>query len=298
MTAVSATGPRRGTLESMGFKRETVTKILVALVIIFAVVWTVWPIAYLFGNSLKMRIDMFSFDLIFFPELSRATIEHYEKAFFERDFLWYLRNSVLVAAATTTLSLIVGTMAAFALARFRYPGNLKFHLSFFILSVRMMPPIVSILPLFVLFTGLGLHNTKTALIISYTALNLPFVVWMMKSYFQEIPRELDESAMVDGDTRMGAFWRIILPAARPGLAATAIFCLILSWNEFLFALILTETKKVLTLPIGIVGRITRLQVEWGEMTAAGFVSLVPVIIFAFIVQRHLVRGLTFGAVKT
>ena len=298
MTTIAAPGRRRGTLESMGFERETVTKILVALVIIFAVVWTVWPIAYLFGTSFKTRLDMFSFDLIFFPQLSRATIEHYEKAFLERDFLWYLRNSLLVAAATTTLSLIIGTMAAFALARFRYPGNLKFHLSFFILSVRMMPPIVSILPLFVLFTGMGLHNTKTALIISYTALNLPFVVWMMKSYFQEIPRELDESAMVDGDTRMGAFWRIILPAARPGLAATAIFCLILSWNEVLFALILTETKKVLTLPIGIVGRITRLQVEWGEMTAAGFVSLVPVIIFAFIVQRHLVRGLTFGAVKT
>ena len=121
---------------------------------------------------------------------------------------------------------------------------------------------------------------------------------MMKSYFQEIPHELDESAMVDGDTRMGAFWRVILPAARPGLAATAIFCLILSWNEFLFALILTETKHFQTLPIGIVGRITRLQVEWGEMSATGFVSLIPVIIFAFIVQRHLVRGLSFGAVKT
>ena len=297
MTAVVASGPRRGMLEGIGFKREIVTKILVALVIVFAIVWTVWPIAYLFGNSFKTRIDMFSFDLMFFP-MDRPTIKHYESAFLERDFLWYLRNSAIVAAATTILSLVIGTMAAFALARFRYPGNLKFHLSFFILSVRMIPPIVSILPLFVFFTWMGLHNTKTALIISYTGFNLPFVVWMMKSYFQEIPHELDESAMVDGDTRMGAFWRVILPAARPGLAATSIFCLILSWNEFLFALILTETKHYQTLPIGIVGRITRLQVEWGEMSATGFVSLVPVIIFAFIVQRHLVRGLTFGAVKT
>ncbi len=297
MTAVATAAPRRGILENIGLQRDTVTKILVALVIIVALVWTVWPIAYLFGNSFKTRIDMFSFDLMFFP-MDRPTTEHYESAFLERDFLWYLRNSAIVAAATTILSLVIGTMAAFALARFRYPGNLKFHLSFFILSVRMMPPIVSILPLFVFFTWMGLHNTKTALIISYTGFNLPFVVWMMKSYFQEIPHELDESAMVDGDTRMGAFWRVILPAARPGLAATAIFCLILSWNEFLFALILTETKHYQTLPIGIVGRITRLQVEWGEMSATGFVSLVPVIIFAFIVQRHLVRGLSFGAVKT
>ena len=297
MTAVAASRPSRGMLESIGLKRETVTKILAALVIIVALIWTVWPIAYLFGNSFKTRIDMFSFDLIFFPEFARATTEHYEKAFLERDFLWYLRNSALVATATTTLSLIVGTLAAFALARFHYPGNLKFHLSFFILSVRMMPPIVAILPLFVFFTWMGLHNTKTGLIISYTGFNLPFVVWMMKSYFQEIPHELDESAMVDGDTRMGAFWRVILPAARPGLAATAIFCLILSWNEFLFALILTETKKIQTLPIGIVSGIQRHLVEWGEMSATGFVSLVPVIIFAFIVQRHLVRGLTFGAVR-
>ena len=147
------------------------------------------------------------------------------------------------------------------------------------------------------FGFLELLNTKTALVISYTGNNLPFVVWMMRSYFAEIPADLEESAMVDGDTRLGAFWRVILPLARPGLAATAIFCFILSWNELLFALIITETTSANTLPIGIAGRITQYKVVWGEISASGFAACVPIIIFAFIVQRHLVRGLSFGAVK-
>ena len=227
----------------------------------------------------------------------KPIIKHYYEAFVERPFLRFMLNSVIVAISTTVASLAFGTLAAFGLARLRYPANLKFHISFFILSVRMMPPIVSVLPLFLFFTALGLHDTKFALVIAYTGFNLPFVVWMMKGYFQEIPREMEDSAMVDGDTRLGAFWRIILPLAAPGIAATSIFCLILSWNEFLYALILTDTVDAKTLPIGIVGRITKLEVRWGEMSAAGFASMIPIVIFAFIVQRHLVRGLSFGAVR-
>ena len=148
-----------------------------------------------------------------------------------------------------------------------------------------------------LFGTLDLLNTKTAVVIAYTAFNLPFVTWMMKSYFQELPVELEEAAIVDGDTRWGAFIRIAVPLARPGLAATAIFSLILAWNELLLALILTETQQSVTLPIGIAGRVTQYTTYWGEISAAGFLASVPIVIFAFIVQRHLVRGLSFGAVK-
>ena len=133
--------------------------------------------------------------------------------------------------------------------------------------------------------------------IAYTAFNLPFATWMMKSYFQDLPVELEEAAMVDGDTRWGAFLRVALPLARPGLAATAIFCLIISWNEFLLALILTLTEQSQTLPIGIAGRVTQYNTYWGEISAAGFMACIPIMIFAFIVQKHLVRGLSFGAVK-
>jgi multiple sugar transport system permease protein len=161
----------------------------------------------------------------------------------------------------------------------------------------MMPPIVTIIPLFIFFGTVNLLNTKTAVVIAYTAFNLPFVIWMMKSYFQDLPVELEEAAIVDGDTRWGAFLHVALPLARPGLAATAIFCLILSWNEFLLALILTQTEQSVTLPIGIAGRVTQYTTYWGEISAAGFLASVPIVIFAFIVQRHLVRGLSLGAIK-
>lgn len=276
-------------------RREMAKRWLVYAVIAFALVYTVFPVLWLFVNSFKTRLDMFAMPPIWIVD--NPTLYNYIQTFVEREFVTYMFNSLVVASATTILSLAIGTIAGYALARFRYPGRTKFHLSFWILSTRMMPPIVTIMPLYLFFGVLDLLNTKTALVIAYTGFNLPFVVWMMRSYFAEIPADLEESAMVDGDTRLGAFWRVILPLARPGLAATAIFCFILSWNELLFALIITETTSSNTLPIGIAGRITQYKVEWGEISASGFAACVPIIIFAFIVQRHLVRGLSFGAVK-
>ena len=193
--------------------------------------------------------------------------------------------------------MVFGTLAGYALARFQYPGQWRYQISFWILSTRMMPPIVSIIPLYIAFNYLDMLNTKAAVAIAYTAFNLPFATWMMKSYFQDLPVELEEAAIVDGDTRWGAFLRIALPLARPGLAATSIFCLIVSWNEFLLALILTLTARSQTLPIGIAGRVTQYTTYWGEISAAGFMACIPIMIFAFIVQKHLVRGLSFGAVK-
>ncbi len=291
MTAIPATYPSSTATAS----RERAKRWLVYALITFAIVYTVFPVLWLFVNSFKTRLDMFAMPPIWIVD--NPTLYNYVQTFVEREFVTYMFNSLIVALLTTLLSLAIGTIAGFALARFRYPANTKFHLSFWILSTRMMPPIVTIVPLYVFFGFLDLLNTKTALVISYTGFNLPFVVWMMRSYFAEIPADLEESAMVDGDTRLGAFWRVILPLARPGLAATAIFCFILSWNELLFALIITETTSANTLPIGIAGRITQYKVEWGEISASGFAACVPIIIFAFIVQRHLVRGLSFGAVK-
>jgi multiple sugar transport system permease protein len=291
VTATPATYPST----TASANRERAKRLLAYALIAFALVYTVFPVLWLFVNSFKTRLDMFAMPPIWIVD--NPTLYNYVQTFVEREFVTYMFNSLIVALLTTLLSLAIGTIAGYALARFRYPANTKFHLSFWILSTRMMPPIVTIVPLYVFFGFLDLLNTKTALVISYTGFNLPFVVWMMRSYFAEIPADLEESAMVDGDTRLGAFWRVILPLARPGLAATAIFCFILSWNELLFALIITETTSANTLPIGIAGRITQYKVEWGEISASGFAACVPIIIFAFIVQRHLVRGLSFGAVK-
>ncbi len=294
MTAAVANTPPP-VAQEFSVVRERAKAWVAYLVVGFALVYTVFPVLWLVSNSFKTRLDMFAMPPIWIVD--NPTLYSYVQTFIERPFVQYMVNSAIVAVGTTILSLVIGTLAGYALARFHYPGRMKYHVSFWILSTRMLPPIVTIMPLYIFFSFFDLLNTKTALVIAYTGFNLPFVVWMMRSYFAEIPAELEESAMVDGDTRMGAFVRVILPLARPGLAATAIFCLILSWNEMLFALIITETTSANTLPIGIAGRITQYKTEWGEISAAGFAACVPIIVFAFVVQRHLVRGLSFGAVK-
>jgi multiple sugar transport system permease protein len=161
----------------------------------------------------------------------------------------------------------------------------------------MLPPIVTIVPLFLMLREVHLINSLPGLALVYTGFNLPFVVWMMRGFFQEIPKEIEEAALLDGETRMGALVRIVLPLVRPGLAATAVFCLIVAWNEFLFALILTQTESAMTLPVGIAARVTQYEIKWGAMSAAGVVAMLPVLIFATAVQKHLVRGLSLGAVK-
>jgi multiple sugar transport system permease protein len=275
--------------------KERTLKAGAFLAIAVALVWTLFPIYWIGVNSFKLDLDIFAVPPVWFD--FAPTLKHYYAAFIERPFLRFALNSLVIAVATTIVSLIFGTMAGYALARFKYPGRWRYHISFWILSTRMMPPIVTIIPLFIFFGSLSMLNTKTAVVIAYTGFNLPFVTWMMKSYFQDLPAELEEAAMVDGDTRWGAFLRVALPLARPGLAATAIFSLILAWNEFLLALILTQTERAQTLPIGISGRVTQYTTYWGEISAAGFLASIPIVIFAFIVQRHLVRGLSFGAVK-
>jgi multiple sugar transport system permease protein len=275
--------------------KRTLKNVLAYATIAVALVVTFFPIYWLASNSFKYDIDIFSIPPLWFP--TNPTLKHYHEVFIERPFLTYAFNSLIIALATTAISVTLGTMAGYALARFRYPGQWRYQISFWILSTRMMPPIVSIIPLYLAFNYFHMLNTKTAVVIAYTAFNLPFATWMMKSYFQDLPAELEEAAIVDGDTRWGAFLHVALPLARPGLAATAIFCMIIAWNEFLLALIVTLTEQSQTLPIGIAGRVTQYNTYWGEISAAGFTACIPIVIFAFIVQRHLVRGLSFGAVK-
>ena len=166
-----------------------------------------------------------------------------------------------------------------------------------LLTLRIVPTVVILVPVYLLILQLKLIDTWAGLILVYTAFNITFCVWMMESFFREIPVDLEEAAMVDGDSRLTAFRRIVLPLARPGLVATAIFAVIVTYNEFLFALVLTSTPAAETMPVGAATLIGRINVDWGAMSAAGVVGAVPIVIFALLVQRHLVRGLTMGAVK-
>ena len=263
--------------------------------LVVSLIAAVAPVYWMMTISLKSEVDQFATPPRWFG--FTATLEHYHDAFFVRSFGQYLSTSAIVAVLSTLLALTLGTLAAYGLARFKLRGGLDQRLSLWILSTRMFPPIVTAVPLFLMMRDLRLLNTITSLVIVYTALNLPFVVWMMRGFFRELPRELEEAAMVDGDTRLGALRRVILPLVTPGLAATAVFCLIVSWNEFLLALVLTQTDAAMTLPVGIAGRVTQYEIKWGVMSAAGVVAMIPILIFAMAVQRYLVRGLSLGAVK-
>lgn len=264
-------------------------------VLIIALLLTLAPVYWMITISFKREVDQFALPPKWF--VFTPTLEHYADAFINRSFGQYLFNSLFIAVASTVCALVIGTLAAYALARFRLPWNLDRKLALWILSTRMFPAIVTAVPLFLIMRAVWLVNTRLSLIIVYTGLNLPFVVWMMRGFFAEVPRDLEEAAMVDGDSRMGAFWRVVLPLVAPGLAATAVFCLIVSWNEFLFALVLTQTDDAMTLPVGIAGRVTQYGIKWGAMSAAAVVAMVPILVFALSVQRYLVRGLSLGAVK-
>jgi multiple sugar transport system permease protein len=245
--------------------------------------------------SVKTEVDQFASPprwLDFSP-----TLAHYTDAFSARSFGSFLLTSAIVAALSTLCAMTTGTLAAYSLARFRLRADLNRKLSLWILSTRMFPPIVTAVPLFLMMRDLRLLDSIASLVVVYTAFNLPFVVWMMMGFFRELPRELEEAAMIDGDSRLGALRRIVLPLAAPGLAATAVFCLIVSWNEFLLALVLTQTEAAMTLPVGIAGRVTQYEIKWGVMSAAGVVAMMPILIFALAVQKYLVRGLSLGSVK-
>ena len=252
------------------------------------------PVYWLVTISLKREIDQFAYPPAWF--VFEPTLEHYSDAF-RGSFTAFFLNSVTLATGSTIAALLVGVPAAYGLARFDWPRNWNENIAGWILSTRMLPPIVTIVPLFLMLREARLLNSLVGLTIVYTAFNLPFVVWMMRGFFDEVPREIEEAAMLDGETPVGVLLRIVLPLVKPGLAATAVFCLIVAWNEFLFALILTQTESAMTLPVGIASRVTQYEIKWGAMSAAGVVAMLPVLIFASVAQRYLVRGLSLGAVK-
>ena len=210
-----------------------------------------------------------------------------------RGGLQGLRDSLIIALSTALVALIIGAPAAYGLARFRIGGE---NLSFWILSTRMFPPVASALPLFLIFKNLRLLDTHLALIIANTIFSLPFVIWLLKGFFEELPTEIEESALIDGCTYWGSFVRIALPLVAPGLMVTALFSFIFAWNEFMFALLLTR-RSVRTLTIIVPSLVGGHEILWGEIAAIGVIAIIPGVLLSILLQRYLVRGLTLGALK-
>lgn len=211
-------------------------------------------------------------------------------------YFYQLLNSIIIGGGSTILAVGLGTLAAYAFSRFDVAG--KDDLLFFILSTRMLPPVVVVIPIYLMYSALGLRDTHFGLILLYTTFNVSFAVWLMKGFIDEIPKEYEDAALVDGYSRFQTFVKVILPQSVTGIAATAVFCLITAWNEFAFALVLTEVGgKAVTAPPSITSATGSAGMDWGKIAASTFVFLLPVAVFTFLMRGHLLRGVTFGAVK-
>lgn len=253
------------------------------------------PFVWILLTSVKTRQDLYAFPLNYIP--TRPTFGNYVAAWTSplTPFSRFFANSLWVSSVTMVATTVISTLAGYALARFRFVGKTTFLLIF--LATQMFPSVLLIAPLFSQWHAFGLLDTYQALIYSNFSFTVPFTVWMLVGYFDSIPRELEESALIDGCGRFRALCRVVLPLAAPGIAATAIFAFVSSWSELLFAVTFTSSTEMRTLSAGLLYMVGQYEIQWGELSAGVIVSTVPVAILFGFLQRHLIRGLTAGAVK-
>ncbi len=256
-------------------------------------VWSGGPFIWQFSTSFQLDKALTSGSPSLWPD--PFTFEHYYNAFVEKQLHLYVWNSLVVALSTTFLCLFVGSLAAFALSRLNVKG--RFGILMVILSVSMFPQIALVGPLYLVAANLGLLDTYTALIITYLALGLPLVTWVLFGFFETLPREIDEAARMDGVGVPGLLWHIILPMSLPGLVTTGLLAFITAWNEFLFALAFTSNIDRQTVPVGIANFTNLYYVPWGDIAAASAVVTVPLIVLVLVFQRHIIEGLTQGGIK-
>ena len=297
--------------------------VMVAIVLAVTVIMLI-PIYWIASTSFKSYTDSVSIPptIVFKPELTGVVKVFTKRTILRKDptpekiakSTWYekiiynagekvlrasafpsrLWNSIVICVISTALALMMGSFAAYAFSRFKIFG--KDDWLFFILSQKMLPPMVVIIPIFFMYSTLGLVDTYVGMILIYTAMNLPFAVWLMKGFMDEIPIEYEEAAMIDGYTRFQAFWKIVLPQSVTGMAATSVFCFITAWNEFALALILAP-RNVQTAPPFIPSQVGSGIPDWTAIAAGTTIFLIPVMIFTFMLRKHLLRGVTFGAIR-
>ncbi len=258
---------------------------------LIATAFFAFPVFWMLSSSFKSELDISQYP----PAWSFVpTFENYAKLASELDAFDAFVNSAVIVGLATALAMVCGTMAAYALARFDVRG--KEIIAFEVLSIRMLPPIVSVIPMFIIARALGIFDTYWLLAAAYGLAGLPFVVWVMRVFIQDIPQSIEEAAMIDGCSRFQTFWRVTLPLLLPGLAATMVIVFMFAWNEFLLASMLTS-QNAKTLPVIAANAIKPKAIAWGLASAAGVVMSLPVVVLVLMMQRYLVRGLTLGAVK-
>jgi multiple sugar transport system permease protein len=272
--------------------RGTLGSLFHAFGLIVVLAFALFPFYWMVSSSLKDQTDLLASPPVW---LFTPTLANYEAIFADQTVTNAILNSLIVSSATTFLSVLLGTPAAYALARFEFRG--KADLWFWFISNRMVSPIVLALPIYVLSRQVGLLNTYLVLILVYLTFCLPIVVWICTDQFRSIPHDLEQSARLEGATQFDIFWRIYLPLGIPGVAVSAIFAFIFSWNELLYALVLITSQGLKTAPVIATNFMSGYELPWGKIMATGTLIVLPVTVFALVVSRHMVRGLTMGATK-
>lgn len=267
--------------------------ILSYAVMILLAVLSIGPLLWMLLTSFKVDDDIVTRTMVYFP--TRFTLDNYIKLWNQSGYPVLVINSLITTVMTVAICLFTGTIASYAFSRFHFPGRTPLMLGY--LVVRMFPAVLMIIPLFIVMRNLGLFDTSLGLAVAYTSFLLPLFVWMLKGFFDAAPKELESAARIDGSTRIGAMFRIVIPIARNGLVATCVFVAIAAWNEYLFALMLTSSTGSRTWPVGLQLMVGEFQLPWGMLAAGGIISIIPVIVLFALVQRVMVAGITAGAVK-
>ncbi len=279
---------------------RTAFKVFTVIFLTAFVVWSLLPLFIMFVSSIKDLLEAFQLPRVgdwgdalptFFN--FTPTFAHYENLFVDQDFGVYLVNSLVAALGSAAISVTLGAMAAYALSRWDFRG--KKDLSFWIISTRMAPVVAVLVPLFSIFRSLDLVGTLPGLILAYTTFNLPFAIWILKGFFDNVPYAVEEAAMCDGCSRLRAFVAI-LPLAAPGIGAFLVLCVLFAWNDFLFASII-GSGNAKTLPVATRGLVQPQNIQWGSIMAAGVVTTLPMLLLGLLIRRYLVAGLTMGAVR-
>jgi multiple sugar transport system permease protein len=274
-------------------RKRLVLTVLHRLAVLAYVAFALFPLFWLLKVSVTPTNLLYTEGIRFWP--SRASLEHYVFVLTHSSFPTFFLNSTIVSASTAVIVTLVASLAGYAMSRFVFRG--KYWIVSLLLLTQMFPLVMLIAPMFKMLSPLGLTNSLTGLIIVYVAFNVPFATFLMQSFFDGIPKDLEEAAMIDGATRFTAFRQIILPLTLPGIAATLGFVFTAAWSELLFALMLISGEKATTFPVGLLSFVSKFSVDFGQMMAAGVLALIPACLFFLLIQRYLVQGLTAGAVK-
>lgn len=269
-------------------QRRVIGNLIYALALFAVVFFMLMPFLWMVLNAFKTPLQIIRLppELIFEP-----TMRNFQNVFGTQNFMRYITNSLIIAAGCTLVGLLIGLPAAYSIARFR-----QNRLALVILMARMVPGITFLVPLFIVFRTLGMIDTYTSLILTHMLVGLPFIVWVMVPFFESIPRELTEAAVVDGASALRAFITVVLPLSGPGIVTASILSFVFSWNNFMFSIVLASSRTR-TVPVAIYNFISYAQIDWGGLMAAAVVITLPVLVLALVTQRYVIRGLTAGAIK-